>query len=66
MIWDMGNRIILQLTSLSVVVDFNRSTIFPDDVLPEDPGAIIQVFVVDNLHSSLQDLCGVIAHAKGN
>lgn len=44
-------------TFLSIVLDVNESTIVPDDVSPEDPGAIIKVLVVDNLYSSLENLC---------
>lgn len=39
------------------MLDVNESTIVPDDVSPEDPGAIIKVLVVDNLYSSLENLC---------
>lgn len=39
------------LTSLSIELDFNRSVVVSDDILPENPGAISQVLVVDNLHS---------------
>lgn len=39
------------LTSHSIELDFNRSVVVSDDILPENPGAISQVLVVDNLHS---------------
>lgn len=45
------------VTSLSVVLDVYRSIAVPDNILPEDPGTVTQVFVVDNLHPSLQNLC---------
>ena len=61
---DLGewwNRIIPALTPLSVVLDVNGSIVVSDDVLPEDPGPVTQVLVVDNLHSSLQNLCEVVS-----
>jgi len=47
-------------TSLSIVLDVNRSAVVPYNILPENPGAITQIFVIDNLHSSLQNLCELI------
>lgn len=47
------------LTSLSIVLDFNRSIVVCDDVLPVDPGAVSQVLVVNNLHPALQNFCDV-------
>lgn len=47
------------LTSLPVVLDFDRSVVVSDDVLPVDPGAVPQVLVVNNLDSSLQNLCHI-------
>lgn len=53
--WNMYSRPVV--TFLSIVFDINRSAAVPDNILPEDPGTITQVFVIDNLHPSLQNLC---------
>lgn len=47
----------LKQTFLPVVLDLDRSAVVSDDVLPVDPGAVPQVLVVNNLDSSLQNLC---------
>lgn len=44
-------------TFLTIVTDFDESTAVSHYVLPVDPGSIAQVFIINNLHSSNQDLC---------
>lgn len=52
-----GKSNVSTLTSLSIVLDLNRSVVVSDDVLPVHPGAVSQVLVVDNLDSSCKNFC---------
>lgn len=52
------------LTSVPVVLDFDRSVVVPDDVPPVDPRAVPQVLVVDNVDASLQNLCHIKVEGK--
>lgn len=49
-------------TFLTIVTDVDESTAVSHNVLPVDPGSIAQVFIINNLHSSIQDLCSVHTH----
>lgn len=52
-----GKSNVSTLTSLSIVLDFYRSVVVSDDILPVHPGAVSQVLVVDNLDSSCKNFC---------
>lgn len=64
-VWrSLWGRTVRAETSLPILLDVNRSAVVSDDVLPEDPRAIAQVFVINHLHSSIQNLCEKEAHER--
>lgn len=51
-------------TFLTIVTDLDESRAVSHYILPVDPGSVAQVPIINNLHSSSQDLCSTHTHKQ--